>query len=105
MRPLLDDPALVEDQDQVCVRDRRQPVRDHERRPTFHEVAQAVLDFALGVGVDGGQRVVEHEDAGLADDRPGQGGALLLAARQRDAAFADDLIQALGKLVEVGLEP
>ena len=40
------------------------------------------------------QRVVEHEDAGPADDRPREGEALALAAGQRQALLADAGVEA-----------
>jgi hypothetical protein len=38
---VLDDSALVENQDAVHVRDRGQPMRDHHHRPALHQVDEA----------------------------------------------------------------
>ena len=58
----------------------------------------------FGVGVDGGEGVVEDEDAGIADDGAGDGGALLLAAGECDAALADHGVEALGELEDFGAD-
>ena len=72
-----------------------QPVEDR---------AQRGLGGGLGVDVDRRQRIVEHEDPGPADDRPGQGQALPLAARQRQALLADAGVEAPGQVEgEAGL--
>src|SRR5690606_42127806 len=44
---------------------------------------------ALGAGVQRGRRLVEHHDAGVLQQRAGDGDALALSARQLDAALAD----------------
>ena len=41
VRPDLDDAALVDDDDLVGTLDRRQPMRDHDRRPPADELARA----------------------------------------------------------------
>src|SRR5450759_2779022 len=60
-----------------------------------------VEDFVFGVGVDAGEGVVEDEDAGAAEQGAGDGGALLLASGERDAAFADGGVVALGETFDV----
>ena len=55
------DRAVLEHDDLVGERDRRQPVGDHERRAPGHHLAQRGLDRLLGRGVDRASRVVEHE--------------------------------------------
>ena len=84
------DPALVQDDDLVGERDRREPVRDDHRRPALHHLAQRQLDPGLGGGVDRGGRVVEDENAWVHEQRTGDRDALPLAAREREAALADD---------------
>ena len=41
VRALFDDDALVHDDDEIGVADRRQPVRDHERRAAGHQLVDA----------------------------------------------------------------
>ena len=64
VRPAGGDAAVVEDDDLVGERDRRETVRDDERRPAPHRLAQAEPDLRLGRRVDRGGRVVEDQDRG-----------------------------------------
>ena len=81
--------AVVEHDDLVGERDRREPVGDDERRAAPHRLAQARADPRLGGRVDRGGRVVEDQDARVDEERAGDREALALAARERDAALAD----------------
>ena len=98
--PSVDDPAVVDHDDAVGEPQGRAAVGDEDRGAVGHERAQRVVDGLLGRGVDGRGGVVEHEDARVGDDGPGQGDALALAARQREAALADDGVVAVGQLVD-----
>ena len=51
--------------------------------------AQALLDPGLGVDVDVGRRLVEHEDARVGDQGAGERDELALAGRELRAALAD----------------
>ena len=62
------------------------------------QAAQALLDARLGVQVDVGGRLVEHEDARVGDQRAGEGDQLALAGRQLRAALADLGVVAVGQL-------
>ena len=62
-------------------------------------------DLLLGVGVHGRQRIVEDQDARIDDDGARERGALLLAARQRDAPLADHRVVAVRKVGDVLVEP
>ena len=65
-----------------------------EVRPS-HLGAQLAQDRLLGLGVDARQAVVEHQDRGASrSTRAGERGALALAARERDAALADQRVVA-----------
>src|SRR5262245_64135318 len=90
MRAELDDSAVVEHADQVGVLDRRNPVRDYQRRARAHHVAQARKNLLLSVSVNGGERVVEDQYSRFADDGARDRGALFLPARERDAALAQN---------------
>ena len=74
------DAPVLEHDDLVGQRDRRQPVADDERRPRAHQAAQRVLDLGLGGRVDARRRVVQDQDARVAQQRPGDRDALALAA-------------------------
>ena len=51
MRALLDNVAMVHDQDQVGINDRRQTVRDHKARTPAHERVHGAADGKLGARV------------------------------------------------------
>ncbi len=80
--------------------DRRQPVRDHERRASAHEVLERALDERLGLGVERGRRLVEQQHPRVAHERARDREPLALAARQARAALADDGVPALGLRVD-----
>ena len=92
----------VEHQDLVGVLDRRHPVRDQHRRAPRRIGRRRVRIVALGLGVDRRQRVVEDQDPRVGGQRAGQRDPLALAARQRDAALADQRVVALGQHGDVG---
>jgi hypothetical protein len=97
--------AVLEHDDGVGQRDRREPMGDHERRAPGHDLAQRRLDLLLGRRVDRRRRVVEDEDARIGQERARDGDALALAAAQRQAALADARVVAVGQALDevVGL--
>ena len=97
-----DDAAGVQDGDAVGVADGGDAVGNEDGGAAAHYVAQVVEDFVFGVGVDAGEGVVEDEDFGIANEGAGDGGALLLAAGEGDAAFADHGVVAFGEGFDVG---
>ena len=74
------DRAVLEHDDLVGQRDRRQAVGDDERRAARHHLAQRELDLLLGRGVDRRGRVVEDQDARVGQQRARDRDALALAA-------------------------
>ena len=58
---------------------------------------QGAADLELGLDVDARGGVVEDEDARVHHEGPRDGDALALAAAEREAAFADDRVVALGE--------
>ncbi len=102
VRAALGDRAAVEHDDFVGVANGRNPVRDEQGRPPRHHAGQLRQDFFFRVGVHARERVVENQDARVADDGAGDGGALLLPARKRQTALADHGFEALRELAHVG---
>ena len=105
MRAARRDLAVLEHDDLVGQRDRRQPVRDHERRAPLHHLGERVLDAVLGGGVHARGGVVEDQDARLGEQRPRDRHPLALAAAEREPALADQRVEPLGQLVEQLAEP
>src|SRR5581483_9285489 len=100
VRPARRDTAVVEDDDLVGERDRRQAVRDDQRRPVARRSAQPRADLGLRRRVDRRGRVVEDEDARIDRERSRDRDALALAARQGDPALADHGVVALGQSLD-----
>ena len=78
-----------------------------KRRAPLRQPVERLLDHRLVLGIDRGQRLVEDQDRRVAQQRPRDRQALPLAARQLDAALADDRLVALrqlpDELVRVGV--
>src|ERR1700687_2783864 len=87
--------------DTVGIADGGDAVRDENGRAAAHDVAQMIENLVFGVSVDAGERVVEDENLGIADESAGNGGALLLSAGERDAAFSDHGVVAFGEGFDV----
>ena len=102
-RPLavFDDASVIEHDDLVDVAQRRQPVRDHQRRAAAHERRDRCLQRGLGGRVDPGGRLVEHEQIRVAQPHAGEREQLCLAGRQPCAAGAELAVDAaVGERVE-----
>jgi hypothetical protein len=70
---------------------------DQDRRAPPGQRVQRVVDPLLGLRVDRRGRVVQDDHRWFRDQRPSQGDALALAARQGQAALADDRVVAVGQ--------
>lgn len=76
MRALLGDTTILEHEDDVCVLNRRESVGDGDRRAVLGRLVERALYHALGLAVEGGRRLVEQEDLGVADQGAGDSDAL-----------------------------
>ena len=74
------------------------------RGAAAHDAAQAAENALFGLRIDARKRVVEDQDARIADDRAGQSGALFLAAGKRDTALADHGVVLRGEFLHVAVE-
>src|SRR6266446_1355599 len=70
----------------------------------MHDAAQAGENALLGLRVDAGERIVEDQDARVADDGAGDSGALFLSTGESDAALADDGFVFMGEAFDVRIE-
>ena len=93
------DRAVLQQGDLVCQHHRRRAVRDHDAGGLGEHVPQCFLDQRLGVYVESGQGVVQHQYSGLGEHCAGQSEPLALTARQRHALLTDPRLQAPGQLV------
>ena len=65
-----DDAAVLQDHDGIGVLDGREAVSDDEDSASFHDGVHALLDQALGTGVNRGSRLVEDQDRWVRAGRP-----------------------------------
>ena len=97
VRALLDDAAVVEHDDRVGGADGRQPVGDHQGGPSVQRRVERGLHGGFGTGVEARCRLVEHDDARIAQQHPGDREPLALAAGEPVAALADDGVESVGQ--------
>ena len=97
---LLDQPPVVQHEDQVGVDDRLQPVGHLDDRLLGVLARRCSWTARCGRGVQRRGRLVEDQQRRLAQQRPRQRDPLPLPAREPDAALADDRVVAVGKLAD-----
>src|SRR5487761_1667070 len=78
-RPVLHDPAVVEDQYPVGDLDRGQPVRDDQRGPAAQHRAQGPLQHPLGRDIEQRRGFVEYQHGRSGEEGPGERDQLALA--------------------------
>ena len=100
-----DDATHVEDDDPVRVDDRRQAVRDHDRRSAGERVGEGELDRMLRLGVEVRRGFVEDDDGRVLEEHPCDREPLLLAARHPIAALANDGVEAVGQAEDQIVDP
>ena len=88
MGALLHDPATVHHHDPVRLAHGGEPVRDDQRGPPAHHVAERFLHQPLALRVERAGRLVEQEDRRIAQDRASDRESLLLPAGQARAVLA-----------------
>jgi len=79
VRASLNDLPVVDDQDPVRLADRAQPVGDDETGSSFHQAQHRLLDLLFRARVHAARGLVKDQDAGIGQDRPGDGQQLPLA--------------------------
>src|SRR5438552_4215278 len=104
VRAALRDGAFDQDDDLVGVANGGGAVRNQNRGAALQDSAQAVEDALLGLGVDARERVVEDENARIADNGAGDGGALLLPTGKSDAALADHGFVGFPEVLDVAMK-
>eukprot|EP01139_Manchomonas_bermudensis_P019579 Amastigsp_a676973_61.p2 type:complete len:755 gc:universal Amastigsp_a676973_61:2472-208(-) len=109
VRALLDNTPLVDDDDKVCVPDRREPMRDDERRAPAgldHSI-DCLLDQMLALRVERRGCLVEEQQPRVEHECPRNRDALPLPAAETHTALADKGVVAVRKrengLVDVRL--
>src|SRR3954454_17628625 len=100
VRAGLRDPSVLEHDDPTGPPDRRQPVRDDDRRPTQQQPLQPLLDDPLRPHVHIRRRLVEDQDPRLRQERPGERDQLPLSRRKLHAALADLGLKTITQLLD-----
>src|SRR6202043_3995994 len=97
---LFDHHSLLEDDDPRRIPYRAYPVRRNQCRSSSQRFAKRAQNLCLRVRVDGRQRIIQQNDAGLLGQRPRERRTLLLSARQIDSTLAEYRLVSSGKLVD-----
>ena len=95
MRTTLDNTTLVEDANHIGMADCAEPMGDDNAGTIAEEVIESLLDEAFALGVEGGSRLIEDENVGIAENCASYADALALTAREIGAAVAYDGIVAI----------
>lgn len=98
MRSLLDDLAVVDDEDHIRLADGGKPVRDDEGRRALHQRMRRFLNQHFRFGIDRAGCFIQHKNLRLCDNRARKRDELLFSRGEPVAAFADIRVIALFKL-------
>ena len=93
-RTLLDDATRLEHGDLLGALGRGQAVGHEDPGAPGDQAVGRADDPGLGDRVHAGRRLVEHHDADVAHEQPGEGDELLLAGREAGAAGTEDGVEA-----------
>ena len=100
VRALLDDLAIVDDDDLVRIADRGQAMGNDETGAAFHQAQQRFLDARFGARVHAGGGFVEDEDARVGQDGAGDGQQLALSLAEVAGALREFGLVALRQLAD-----
>ncbi len=95
MRADVGDQPLVHHDDPVGQGQRGQAVGDDNRRPIPGEDFQHPVDQLLALQIDLAGGLIQDQDRGIAEDRPGQGNSLPLTAGKHPSLAADTRVVAM----------
>jgi len=74
------DAAIVQNGDLIGVANGGDPVRNENGSSSLHDFAQVIQNLIFGMRVHAGERVVENQNFRIANQSPGNRGALFLSA-------------------------
>src|SRR6266481_7001985 len=89
MASLVDQFAAFQDENFIGPADLRQAMGNQQRGAALQDAVNGLLDFVFSGAVDSAGRVIEHQDVRVGQQGAGDGDALALTARKRDATFAN----------------
>src|SRR5215467_15966020 len=70
-------------------------MRDDERGPAFHDLVERAHDFRFGIGIECARGFIENENRRIFEKRAGDRQALTFTPRERTAALADIVREAV----------
>src|SRR3984885_7230969 len=97
VRAPLQDQATLHHQDLISPADGRQPVGDHKRSASLHQVAQAILNHGLRLRIERRSRFIEDENARVGQNRTRNRKPLTLAAGKFDPPLPHNRVVTLRK--------
>ena len=105
MGPLFDNRAVVDDQNLVRTANCTQPMGDDKAGAPRHQAQHRLLNVLLGARIDTAGCLVQDQNAGVGEDRPGNRQQLTLALAQVAAPFGEQrgitVGQAVNKLLGI----
>ena len=104
MRAAFDDVAVLHDEDEVGVFDRRQTVGDNEAGAVFRQLIHGALDEQLRARVDRAGRLVEDEHGRVLEHGAGDGQQLLLPGGNA-GALGQDSVEAVRQRTDEFIQP
>src|SRR5580704_9903190 len=96
----LDDPAVIEHEDEIGTANGRKPVGNDQGGSTLEGMEKRPLHCVLGLGVQMGRGLVEDDDGGRLEEETGDGQSLLLSAGEAKSTIADDRVESVGQLLD-----
>ena len=95
--------ALVHDHDPIGLEHGGQTVGDNQGGTAYHGLFQGLLDETLILRIQGTGGLVQQQDGRIADQGPGNGQTLALAALEASGPFPQRRGKTLGQGIEEGL--
>ena len=96
----LDDAALLQNHDAVCIADGRQAVGNDKAGAAIHQAVHAPLDQCLSAGINGGGRLVQDQHRGIGNRGAGNGQQLALPLRQVCTVVGQHGVVAIGQTLD-----
>src|SRR5437868_4439924 len=97
MRAFFDDLAALDNDEFVGIAHRRETMGDYEGGLACPQPFQRFDQHQVGLGIESAGRLVEDENWGVFEERPGDGEPLPLSSRQRGPALTDNGVVAIGQ--------
>ena len=98
MGSLGNDPAFIDNDDLVSIQDRADALGYYETGVGVHIFFKGILNFCFGLHIHRTGAVVQDQNLGLHEQRPGNGNALFLTAGEIGAARLHVTVVPMGQV-------